>query len=536
MAGVKPREAFDGAVGNIARWGDTDVFPFPTENHILHDKQVEVVDLLVDIHGDLPRALAAYPPAVEGSLSLVSYEGLRWVTQLDPVWNAYFLGLVLCIGSEIEQARLARSKQVVFSYRFAPDQTRSSLFADDAWGAFARRSAELAESHTHVVVCDIADFYSRIYHHRIKNALQLAAPGSGIPGQIDELLSQFSGGTSYGLPVGGPAARLLAELALARVDALLEARGIRFTRYADDYRLFATSQNAAYRSLLFLAESLLRHDGLTLVKQKTRVLHARDFARLPLFDATVDDELDPAEKAERRLLRLSLRYDPYAPHAAEDYERLKESLSQFDILGMLTREVSKSRVNPTVVKRLVSAIRFLPDDVRGQAVQTLVHNLEALAPALPVTLRVLEDVLPSIDEAQQRSAAEAIRASIASADYYLQVPVNLAYALRALRHDRGEENIAICMAAFDDAPPFIKRDIVYLMHNWGADFFLSDKRRQWTAQHPWVQRALLVTSYALGDEGSHWRTKVKQQLGHFDVIARDWMAARVESGQREVPI
>ena len=400
------KDAFECAVDNIARWGDTDVFPFPTENHILHDKRPEVVDLLLEIHSDLPRALAAHPPVAEGSLSLVSYEGLRWVTQLDPVWNAYFLGLVLSIGEEVEQARLARSKQVVFSYRFDPDPTRASLFSDNAWGDFARRSAELAESHTHVVVCDIADFYSRIYHHRIKNALQLAAPGSGIPGQIDELLSQFSGGTSYGLPVGGPAARLLAEVALARVDALLEAKGIPFTRYADDYRLFAMSHNEAYRALLFLSESLLRHDGLTLVKQKTRVLNARDFARLPLFDAAVDEDLEPEEKAERRLLGLSLRYDPYAPHADEDYERLKERLSEFDILGMLTREVSKSRVNPTIVRRLVTAIRFLDDDVRGQAVQTLVDNLQALTPALPVTLRVLEDVLPALDDKQRRSAAE----------------------------------------------------------------------------------------------------------------------------------
>jgi hypothetical protein len=261
MVCVTPEDAFDCAVGNIARWGDTDVFPFPTENHILHDKRAEVVELLLEIHNDLPRALAAYPPAAEGSLSLVSYEGLRWVTQLDPVWNAYFLGLVLSIGEEIEQARLAQSKQVVFSYRFAPDLTRSSLFSDDAWGAFARRSAELAESNTHVAVCDIADFYSRIYHHRIKNALQLAAPGSGVPGQIDELLSQFSGGTSYGLPVGGPAARLLAEIALARVDALLEAKGIPFTRYADDYRLFAKSHNDAYRALLFLAYSCQAEDA-----------------------------------------------------------------------------------------------------------------------------------------------------------------------------------------------------------------------------------------------------------------------------------
>ena len=25
---------------------------------------------------------------------MVTHEGFRWVTQIDPLWNAYFLGLV----------------------------------------------------------------------------------------------------------------------------------------------------------------------------------------------------------------------------------------------------------------------------------------------------------------------------------------------------------------------------------------------------------------------------------------------------------
>jgi hypothetical protein len=89
---------------------------------------------------------------------------------------------------------------------------------------------------------------------------------------------------------------------------------------------------------------------------------------------------------------------------------------------------------------------------------------------------------------------------------------------------------------FDQAPAFIKRDIVYLMYNWGADFFISDKRWQWSAQHRWVQRALLITSYALGDEGRHWRRQVRERLTPFDVIAQKWMAARVQAGNRTIPL
>jgi hypothetical protein len=533
---LEPRAAFDLAVRNIARWGDTDVFPFAPENHAFHDRHDEIVNLLLEIDADLDAALLEYPANVQGALSLVTYEGLRWVSQIDPLWNAYFLGLALRIADDIEKARPTRDRGVVFSYRVEIDDERASLFSEAAWHAFGKRSAELTHEHTHVVLCDIADFYSRIYHHRLKNALQLLPASGEVPAKLEQLVSEFSGGPSYGLPVGGPAARILAELALNRTDRLLMTRGVRFVRYADDYRLFANSRNEAFQALVFLSEVLLRHEGLTLQKQKTRVLETTDFARLPILDNVDEEGMEPREREERRFLRLSLRYDPYAPHAEEDYERLKESLRQFDILGMLTREVEKSRVNITIVRRLVQAIRHLDEDVRNAAAETLVDNLEALAPALPVTLRVLETLYPELPKTLRIKISETLRAAIHNGDYYLLVPVNRAYALRALRHDRSEENISLADELFDSAEPFIQRDIVYLMHGWSADHWLSDKRRQWNTQHPWVKRALLLASFALGDEGSHWRRAIKSQIRGFDRIALDWMRARVQAKHRDIPI
>ena len=37
------------AVKNIARYGDTDVFPFPLENHWFHDAEDDVVELLTHL-------------------------------------------------------------------------------------------------------------------------------------------------------------------------------------------------------------------------------------------------------------------------------------------------------------------------------------------------------------------------------------------------------------------------------------------------------------------------------------------------------
>ena len=271
---LKPDVAFNLAVRNIAKWGDTDVFPFAPENHVLHDQSRDVVDLLEDIDADIDGAIIKYPPLIEGALSLVTYEGFRWVAQIDPIWNAYFLGTVLQLAPEIEDARLEVQRRAVFSYRFSPDDATASLFTNSAWHEFSETTQEVARQYKYIAVCDIADFYGRVYHHRIENSLRLL-PGSGsVPKKVNTLLRSFSGGPSFGLPVGGPA---------ARTDRLLTTSGIKFCRFADDYRLFAHSREEAFKALVYLTEILLRNEGLSLQRHKTRVVETKDFLRSPLF-------------------------------------------------------------------------------------------------------------------------------------------------------------------------------------------------------------------------------------------------------------
>ncbi|MBU6464919.1 MAG: hypothetical protein KGI99_17240 [Bradyrhizobium sp.] len=93
-------EYFKRAISNVIRHGDTDIFPFPLENHIFFDKQLDCLALLRDIHRDFDGSLSRYPPAHESALAPVNYTGFRWATQIDPLWNLYFLALVLSIAEE----------------------------------------------------------------------------------------------------------------------------------------------------------------------------------------------------------------------------------------------------------------------------------------------------------------------------------------------------------------------------------------------------------------------------------------------------
>jgi len=169
-------QAFRRAVVNITTWGDTDVFPFPVENHILHDLKDNVVVHLSEMCRNFSNEVIAKPIHNFSTLAPVGYTGFRWATQIDTVWNAYLLGLVISLAPHIEAARLPESAGHVYSYRFQDDDTSESLFNESAWLGFQEQTRTLAERHEYVVSVDVADFYSRIYHHRLENALRPTDP------------------------------------------------------------------------------------------------------------------------------------------------------------------------------------------------------------------------------------------------------------------------------------------------------------------------------------------------------------------------
>jgi len=194
----------------------------------------------------------------------------------------------------------------------------------------------LARESAFVVTCDISEFYPRLNHHRLENALKQLDLKGNQSSRIMDFLKNFSGTYSVGMLVGGPAARILSELYLYQVDQLLTLDGIKFCRFADDYHIFCSTYEDAFRALVFLSEKLLRNLVLQLQKSKTRILSGQEFiATSPLGteeeNAPADHESLSLKEQSQNLLRFSVRFDPYSPTAGEDCEALKEELKKFDI-------------------------------------------------------------------------------------------------------------------------------------------------------------------------------------------------------------
>lgn len=538
---------FERAVANIIGHGDTDIFPFPIENHIFFDRKDDVVNLLLDINSNFSDRLAKFPPSNSNALAPVSYTGFRWATQLDPLWNAYLLGLVLSIADDIETARIPKDEDIIFSYRYLWDDAGADMFDHQySWRSFMQRSLDLAAETKFVVSCDISEFYPRLNHHRLENALKQLRMKGDQPSKILDFLGNYSNTYSFGIPVGGPAARLLSEIVLNQIDQLLRAEGIKFCRFADDYHLFCETYEDAFRSLVFLSERLLQNQGLQLQKSKTRISSGKEFiATSPLgVGPGNEDEESPeslgvpdVQEQSQRLMRLSLRFDPYSPTAAEDYEALRRQLQKFDILSLLKSELVKSRVHISLSKRIVAAIRYIDISQKDDAVLSLILNEQLLYPIYANVLLVTKAVYEELRPETQSKIMEHIRSLIKSKSHVLAVELNLAYAVRLLSCAGGAENEEVLNRIYKNTNSLsIRRDVILAMAKRRASYWLSDLRANFRILSPAERRAFIVASYALTDEGSHWRSHIAPELSPFEVLVRDWAAKKSNDSGWSVPL
>ena len=119
------------------------------------------------------------------------------------------------------------------------------------------------------IAADVADCYASIGVSAVGRALERAGAG-GAP--VDELVRWLRALEPYGvegLPVGPEPSAILANAVLAAGDRALEAAGVRWFRWVDDWVLVAADPSSAERALEHLSGAL-RAEGLRLHDAKTR--------------------------------------------------------------------------------------------------------------------------------------------------------------------------------------------------------------------------------------------------------------------------
>ena len=337
------------AIKHLCRYGDTDVFPHLPELAFFAENSDAVVAELSKLD------LNNYQPA--GAVEVLapkSRYGFRIAHQLPALDTLLLLASVIEIGDQIEARRQPVAARRAFSYRFALDPDSGQVFRQDrTFKDWLHRQQKLISSDKkikHVVSTDISDYYARINFHRLENLLDEVAANHGAARFIKKHIKTIRAKQSFGLPVGGAAARLLAELALVDTDQALRDRGLTATRFVDDFRIFLKAAESPYDALGSLAEQLAINEGLSLNAAKTSVsTRSQYIKRLKHLTSDVAEE---AEGVALDTLTANLYFDEEPDE--EDLAKLKT----FNLVDLLQKEIDEDHWDMGRIKVIFRALKI----------------------------------------------------------------------------------------------------------------------------------------------------------------------------------
>lgn len=509
--------SLDWALAHARKYGDTDVFPLPFEyDAINHDwaalrdylSSQNVLEWAVRPHRSLLAPKAKY--------------GFRVITQLDPLDFLIFSATVLELAQDIEATRIPTANLRVFSYRCSPDP-EGRLF-DPAIGyakfqSVCRAILDRHEEFTHVVTTDISDFYCRIYHHRLENALNASTSKSNHVKAVMRLLSGWNGTETFGIPVGSAPARLLAEIAISDVDEALLANGIRFVRFNDDYRIFSTSHSEGYRYLAYLADVLFKNHGLTLQQQKTAVLSTPLFRHRHLVDQE-DRELDSLQARFAALLDDLGISDPYQEIEYDDLPaEAKSTVNSMNLVALFESEAVADEPDLPTVRFLLRRLARLGN---SSIVDIVLGALDKIHPAFPDIMRYLSSLRDLGTERRSEIGAAVLQlldnSIISELDYHRL------WALDLFSKSTDWNNEQKFFQLLNTTGGRLgRRKVILAMGRAHQRHWFQSQWRSLFDEPPWSRRALLAAASCMpADARKHWYRSVEGRLDRLERAIVRW--------------
>lgn len=509
-------EHFRRAALEIGQQGENDTLPYDVDASFIRDKADELSQICIQLFQMIDaksekNAVNFMNELTIGSERLLvpaGSHGFRITTKIHPFWNLYLNGL----GFAIAEANEANRSDRAHSYRLSSDG--KSLFDKSrSWRTFKEATLEeraLEVEGAVVVQTDISGFYEHIYHHRLESVIKDLEPQeSKVAVQIDRILSKLASGRSFGLPVGGQCARVLAEVMMTPIDASLSDAGIVWHRFVDDFTLICGSQQDAYAALSTLSNSLADY-GLSLNRTKTTTLSAKHYKEYIAVQLGQGDETTVA------LRELDLHFDPYSDERQTEYEKLKASFDAIDIQFLLDLEKEKSQPDAFVMAQIGRALKFQEPEVAAQLCATLLdaHNLDSFRASWSKILRGVYSVRANDEFEVVFERIDELLDRLPTATPHLLMPeANILHFLRAIRFQKTEVRGAFVRRTYDQtASSSVKRACIDCWKHWRDRASFNRLRNQWQNLSSDEQRMLWLVAGGFGDEGSHARNQLRRSL------------------------
>ena len=133
----------------------------------------------------------------------------------------------------------------VYSYGFRPNK--------NAHQAIEKAKEYYDEGYKYVVDIDLAKYFDTVNHDMLINMLREEIKDERVIKLIRKYLKSgvmidgIISATTQGTPQGGNLSPLLSNIYLTKFDKMLESRGHKFVRYADDCNIYVKSKRASLR-------------------------------------------------------------------------------------------------------------------------------------------------------------------------------------------------------------------------------------------------------------------------------------------------
>lgn len=519
MKGLKlqvSRDHFLRAAFEIGQSGDNDTLPYDIDSGFIRDQSENLSNICFELFQEIDRKEISDARTVLNGLTVVSERllapagsnGFRITTKIHAFWNLYLNGLGLAIAEANEPHRSQRAH----SYRLGGVEP---AFFDRTHSWRTYKEATLKEKTLEmdgcvVVQTDISSFYEHIYHHRLEAVIKdLADAKSTVATQIDRILNKLASGRSFGLPVGGQCARILAEVMMTPIDQALTDAGIIWHRYVDDFTLICTSRQQAYKALSELSSTLADY-GLSLNRTKTTTLSAKHYIDY------VAAQLGEGEDASADLRDLDLHFDPYSDTAQVEYEKLKDSFKKIDVQFLVDLEKEKSQPDSFVVAQISRALKFQEPKIAAQLCDTLldVKNLDSFRASWSKIMRGVFAVRANEEFAEFFGQIDVmLDRVIQEAPHLLMPEANLLHFLRTIRFARTPARGAFVRGTFDSSSSSaVRRACIDCWRHWSDRQSFTRVRNLWENLTPDVQRMLWLAAGSFGTEGEHARGNLRGSL------------------------
>lgn len=447
------------ALKNTLAFGDTDIFPHAYEYDLLKNKEDLIREVLLKTNGIYENSMYCSLPIEAKKKNGDS----RIAMLIDPLLHLDYLALAIELAENIEQKRLDKTSNIVHSYRYAPDIFSGKLF-DTNYGFHTFRKSvnskvQLFEGW--VLSIDIRDFYPSISLEILEPVLKKNDVTQANIDKLKNIIQAINNGQATGLPIGGNASRILAEIVLNEIDHFLLDKGVDFIRFVDDFVIFVPKGNEI--KVIDLVNENLRELGLSINYQKLKISESYDlrvesdfFKNIPLYN----DETDVVDMTQienilhGQITRIG-----------------KDNYLNCGLLKFLTTEISINRT-----AWLISDVLGYLHKGFGVYIQWVLRNIDQ------INDEVFDKIYTTIVNLITK------RRSVVGTD------VNIAFAVRILGIIRTEqsENLLDELYQRHINSPIIRLSIIQVFAQWKNIDWLKEKIKVQSSTNLWEQRAVLI--------------------------------------------